>query len=59
VLAGFCAGLLAQVMPVFEAACAAVWLHGAAANVAGAGLIADDLPLAVRLPLAQLRRQGA
>lgn len=63
VLAGFCAGLLAQGalmggMPAFEAACAAVWLHGAAAKAAGAGLIADDLPLAVSLPLARLRRQG-
>lgn len=57
VLAGFCAGLLAQRMPAFEAACAAVWLHGAAADAAGPGLIADDLPLAVRLPLARLRRQ--
>lgn len=61
VLAGFCAGLLAQGnqtgdMPAFEAACAAVWLHGAAAAEAGAGLIADDLPLAVRMPLARLRR---
>jgi NAD(P)H-hydrate epimerase len=61
VLAGFCAGLLAQGslaggMPAFEAACAAVWLHGAAAIEAGAGLIADDLPLAVRRPLAALRR---
>jgi NAD(P)H-hydrate epimerase len=60
VLAGFCAGLLAQGnqaggMPVFEAACAAVWLHGAAATRAGTGLIADDLPLAVRAPLAELR----
>ncbi|WP_300302470.1 NAD(P)H-hydrate dehydratase [Ferrovibrio sp.] len=59
VLAGFCAGLLAQAMPVFEAACAAVWLHGAAATTAGPGLIADDLPLAVRLPLARLRHRGA
>lgn len=56
VLAGFCAGLLAQGMPAFEAACAAVWLHGAAAMTAGAGLIADDLPLAVRTPLTALRR---
>lgn len=56
VLAGFCAGLLAQGMPAFEAACAAVWLHGAAAQQAGCGLIADDLPLAVRPVLAALRR---
>ena len=43
VLAGLCAGLLAQSMPVFESACAAVWLHGAAANQFGAGLIAEDI----------------
>jgi NAD(P)H-hydrate epimerase len=43
VLAGLCAGLLAQSMPVFETACAAVWLHGAAANQFGAGLIAEDI----------------
>jgi len=55
VLAGFCAGLLAQGMPAFEAACAAVWLHGEAAKAGGAGLIADDLPLLVRTPLAKLR----
>lgn len=57
VLAGFCAGLLAQGMPAFEAACAAVWLHGEAAGVAGAGLVADDLPEAVRRPLEILRRR--
>jgi NAD(P)H-hydrate epimerase len=31
-------------MPVFEATCAAVYLHGQAARYAGTGLIADDLP---------------
>src|SRR5262245_34863002 len=44
VLAGFVSGLLAQRMPAFEAACAATWLHGAAAEAFGPGLIAEDLP---------------
>lgn len=43
VLAGTVVGLLAQGVPAFEAAAAAVWLNGAAANRVGAGLIAEDL----------------
>lgn len=59
VLAGLVLGLLAQRMPAFEAACAAVWLHGAAAGSNAAGLIAEDIP--ERLPglLRRLRRNPA
>jgi NAD(P)H-hydrate repair Nnr-like enzyme with NAD(P)H-hydrate dehydratase domain len=43
VLAGIVAALRARGMPAFEAACAAVWIHGRAAERAGPGMIADDL----------------
>ena len=40
-------GLLAQDMPAWEAASAAVWMHGAAAAHFGPGLIAEDIPEAL------------
>jgi NAD(P)H-hydrate repair Nnr-like enzyme with NAD(P)H-hydrate dehydratase domain len=42
VLSGLVTGLAAQDMAPFEAASAAVWLHGACARAVG--LIAEDLP---------------
>lgn len=54
VLAGMVLGLLAQGVPAFEAACAAVWLHGAAASHIGRGLIAEDIPEALPRVLAAL-----
>ena len=57
VLAGVAAGLLAQGMPCFAAATAAVWLHGEAGSLAGPGLIAEDLPEAI--PAVYRRLLGA
>jgi hydroxyethylthiazole kinase-like uncharacterized protein yjeF len=54
VLAGIAAALLAQGMPPFEAACAAVHLHGDAARLAGPGLLAEDLPAILPRSLARL-----
>jgi ADP-dependent NAD(P)H-hydrate dehydratase / NAD(P)H-hydrate epimerase len=44
VLAGIALGLLVQGMPTWQAAAAAVWLHGAAGALVGRGLIAEDIP---------------
>ncbi len=60
VLAGLCGALLAQHWPLWEAALAACWLHGTAADVlvaAGtgpAGLTASELMPAVRIEINRL-----
>lgn len=54
VLSGLIGGLLAQGVPAFEAACAAAWVHGEAAQAFGPGLLADDLPEQVPAVLRRL-----
>lgn len=54
VLAGILTGLLAQGMPAFEAASAAVWLHARTGEALGPGLIAEDLPDALPTILREL-----
>ena len=58
VLTGFVAALLAQGMAPFEAAAAAVWLHGAAATEFGLGLVAEDLPNALPRVLQKLKQMS-
>jgi hydroxyethylthiazole kinase-like uncharacterized protein yjeF len=53
VLAGLIAGLLAQAMPAWEATCAAAYLHGRAAVLAGQGLVVEDLLPAIRLAIGE------
>jgi hydroxyethylthiazole kinase-like uncharacterized protein yjeF len=52
VLAGMIAAMRARGLDAFDAAVAAVWLHGRAAQLAGPGMIADDLVEAIPLALA-------
>ncbi len=54
VLAGMITALRARRLQAFDAACAAVWLHGRAAEIAGPGMIADDLAAAIPEALALL-----
>ncbi|MFC7050538.1 NAD(P)H-hydrate dehydratase [Emcibacter nanhaiensis] len=57
VLSGLVTGLLAQGMPAFEAASAAVWLHAEAARVFGAGLTAEDISPSLPTVLEKLREK--
>jgi NAD(P)H-hydrate repair Nnr-like enzyme with NAD(P)H-hydrate dehydratase domain len=52
VLAGVIAAMRARGLDDFDAACAAVWLHGRAAEIAGPQMIADDLAEAIPRALA-------
>ena len=51
---GLIAAMRARGLPPFEAACAGVWLHGRAAEIAGPAMIADDLVDAIPKALALL-----
>jgi hydroxyethylthiazole kinase-like uncharacterized protein yjeF len=61
VLAGMIAALRARGLDSFEAACAGVWLHGRAAEIAGPAMIADDLVAAIpaALALAQCAKRSS
>ena len=54
VLAGMIGAIVAQGFPSFGSACMATWLHGAAANQIGPGLIASDLPSYLRAEIAKV-----
>jgi hydroxyethylthiazole kinase-like uncharacterized protein yjeF len=54
VLAGLVAAFRARGLEAFDAACAAVWLHERAAEIAGPQMIADDLAAVIPQALALL-----
>src|SRR4029079_1142566 len=57
VLAGMIGGFLGQRMEAFQAAAAAVFIHGEAAVAAGMGLIAEDLPARIPQVLQRVAKQ--
>jgi ADP-dependent NAD(P)H-hydrate dehydratase / NAD(P)H-hydrate epimerase len=58
VLAGIIGGLLAQGMASFDAARAGAFLHGLCGRIAGAGLIAEDLPDLLPKAVEMARKPG-
>lgn len=58
VLAGMITGLVAQQMPIFEACCAAVWIHGECGRYFGIGLVASDVPEIIPVILNKLVGNG-
>jgi NAD(P)H-hydrate epimerase len=59
VLAGMVTGLIAQGLDAFDAAAAAVWLHGEAGQAVGPGLVAEDLLAVLRGVLRGLKGLAA
>ena len=55
---GLVTGLAAQGMAAFDAAAAAVWMHGELAQTFGPGLIAEDLPDLLPGALQRLNKRG-
>ena len=58
VLAGLVVGLLAQGLNGLDAAAAGIWVHSAAADAFGPGLIAEDLPALVPPALRKLSEEN-
>jgi NAD(P)H-hydrate repair Nnr-like enzyme with NAD(P)H-hydrate dehydratase domain len=58
VLAGLVTGMVAQGMAAFDAAAAAVWIHGELGTAFGPGLIADDMPDLLPGVLQRLDKRG-
>ena len=58
VLSGMITGLIAQDMDIFDACCAAVWIHGEIAKIKGAGLISEDLPEMIPNVLKKIKKHS-